>query len=226
MFTRETVVAIYDGFEKAKSGLKSLLDEGFLQMDVSFAVSNPNNDYTNLDFRFKPFDAVIHEVKDSDNLIDNLAGSTFAMTSVVVPDVGAVMAAGLLADLLSGKTRATIGGLADSLTHLAIPYQDARYYAEAVYRGHTLLAVHVKTQEAMGVAMDILNHNAPCNLKALADEWTDFDSRVEPYAYRKFIAAANDFSIMHERYRATYEVIIHYPDANTLLNSDLNHRAM
>jgi hypothetical protein len=165
-------------------------------------------------------------VKDSDNLIDNLAGSTFAMTSVVVPDVGAVMVAGLLADLLSGKTRVALGGLADSLTQFAIPYQDARYYAEAVYRGHSLLAVHVRTPEAINVAMDILHHNAPCNLKALADEWIDFDSRTEPYAYRKFIAAANDFSIMHERYRATREAIIHYPDGKMHPNSDLNHRAM
>ncbi len=186
MSASETVVAIYDGFENANAVLQALLDEGFLQRDVGLAVMNPNDVYNKLDFCLKQFEIIDDEENGFGTLLASLGGAMYAPTSIVVPGVGPMVAAGPLVDLLGGGTGGVMGGVTASLVHLGIPHHEAGYYAEAVTLGYALITVHIRTEKAMMIGLDILNRNHPMTIKSRANQWMGFDSQIEPATYDEF----------------------------------------
>lgn len=203
MAAGETVVAVYQGFEDANAVLQALLDEGFLQNDVGLAVSNPNGGHNQFNFHLKYFDIVEDQENGFGALLASLGGAAFAPTSLVIPGIGSVVAAGPLADLLGGATGTVMGGVSASLVHLGIPQHEAGYYAEAVARGFALLTVHIRTEKALAIALDILSHNHPITIKSRAIQWIGFDAQVEP--------PTDDFSGQREASYSTLEPIGRFP---------------
>ncbi len=185
MATSETVLAIYDGFETANEALQALFDEGFLRSDVGLIVSNPNGDYSNLDFRFKAVDELSNKENGFDTLLAQLVGTTSGLTSIIIPGIGSSVVAGPLAELVSGGTGSVVGGMTASLVHLGVPADEAGYYAEAVRRGYALITVHIRTDRAMAIAMDILLRNHPINLNNHTEQSGGLDSQSEVKPYFK-----------------------------------------
>jgi len=183
MSAGETVVAIYDGFENANAVLQTLLDEGFLQNDVGLVVSNPSGAFDQLDLRLKQFEIIDDEENGFGALLASLGGAAFAPQSIDVPGLGTTIAAGQLVDLLGGITGAAMGGITASLVHMGIPHDEAGYYAEAVGQGYALITVHIRTERAMTLALDILRHNHPMTLKRRSNQWMGFDMPMEPPIY-------------------------------------------
>ena len=189
MYAGETIVAVYDGFENANAVLQALLDEGFLYSDVSLAVSNPNDEYSKLDSRFKAFETIdADEENGFGALLASLAGTTFGLKSMTIPGMGPIVAAGPLADVLADSTNAVIGGAIASLVHLGIPHYEAGYYAEALASGYALISVHIRTEKATTIALDVLRHNHPKTIKTRTDQWMGFDMQTASAAYNDLVA--------------------------------------
>jgi len=179
MFAGETIVAIYDDFENANAVLQALLDEGFLQSDVGLAVSDSNGVVHNLDFRLSHFETNNDEQTGFGALLSNLAGTNCGLTPMVIPEMGSIIAAGPLVDLLGSTDDTAMGGISASLVHLGIPYYEAGYYAEALARGYALITVHIRTEEAMSIALDRLSHNHPIVLNNRTHHWIGLDSSTD-----------------------------------------------
>jgi hypothetical protein len=179
MFAGETIVAIYDDFENANAVLQALLDEGFLQSDVGLAVSDSHGVLHNLDFRLSHFDPNYGEQTGFAALLSNFAGTNCGLTPMVIPEMGSIIAAGPLADLLGSTSDTATGGISASLEHLGIPYYEAGYYAEALALGHALITVHIRTEEAMSMALDRLSHNHPIILNNRTHHWMGLDSSTD-----------------------------------------------
>jgi len=187
MSSGETVVAVYEGFENANAVMQALLDEGFLYNDVGLAVSDPNDVYGKPEPYFKAFDTIdADEENGFGALLASLAGTTFGLTSMSIPGIGPIVAAGPLAEVLSGATNAVIGGVTASLVHLGIPYHEAGYYAEAIANDFALVTVHIRTEKATTIALDVLRHNHPLTIKTRTNRWMGFDSSREAAVYDAF----------------------------------------
>jgi len=149
MSAGETVIAIYDDFESANAALQALLDEGFLQSDVGLAVSDPNGTYNSIDFRLKQFEIIDDEENSFGALLASLGGAMFAPTTMVIPDLGPIIVAGPLIDLLGGQTDPVMGSVTASLVHMGIPQHEAGYCADAVGQGHALITVRLPALEGV-----------------------------------------------------------------------------
>jgi len=204
MSASETIVAIYDDFESANTVLQALLNEGFLQSDVGLAVSDSDGVLHTLDFRLSHFETQNGEEKGLSELLMSLADASCGLTAMEIPGLGSIVTAGPLADLLGSETSPTMGSVAASLVHLGIPSDKAGYYAEALTRDYALITVHIRTEKAAPIALDILHHNQPVTINNHSGQWLGFDSPTERVAY-------DDHNEQREAPSASFDMISRFP---------------
>lgn len=198
MAYRETVVAVYDTFDTGNKALQALLENGFTRDDIGLAVNNRkgeanfNNVETNVD---KYEDVTGAEGSTFGAALGGIAGAAVALSAIVIPGIGPIIAAGPLVALLGGATGALIGGAAGavtggitaSLVHLGIADDEAEYYAESVRRGNALLTVSVESEAEATKATEVLGRFRPIDVKQRASDWRDkegwkgFSQDAEPY---------------------------------------------
>ncbi len=196
MATQETIVAIYDDFESANKAITDLTNDGISRDDIGLAVNNSDRkgEYSNLEANVDKYEDVTGSQGGLfGGVIGGLAGAAVALTAIVIPGIGPIIAAGPLVALLGGATGAVIGGtagaisggVAASLIHLGISDDEADYYAEAIQRGNALVTVTARDEDLAALISDILRRYQPVNLKRRADEWREkgwqgFDRPKEP----------------------------------------------
>jgi len=196
METKETIVAVYDHFKSANKAINDLTNDGISRDDIGLAVNNSDQkgEYSNLEANVDKYEDVTGSQGGIfGGVIGGLAGAAVALTEIVIPGIGPIIAAGPLVALLGGATGAVIGGaagaisggVAASLIHLGISDDEADYYAEAIQRGNALVTVTARDEDQAALISDILRRYQPVNLKRRADEWREkgwqgFDRPQEP----------------------------------------------
>jgi len=197
MATFETMVAVYDQFESANKAIQNLVNDGFSRDDIGLAVNNSwrKGEYSNLEANVDKYEDVTGpEGSVFGAVVGGLAGAAVALTAIVIPGIGPMIAAGPLVALLGGATGAVVGGTAGAISgglaaafiHLGIADDEAEYYAEAIRRGNAVVTVTAKDENQAALITDILRRYHPINLKRLADQWRQkgwqgFDPQAEPY---------------------------------------------
>jgi hypothetical protein len=182
MANQETIVAVYDHFEDANKAIENLTNDGIFRNDIGLAVNNGDRkgEYSNLEANVEKYEDVTGPQGSAfGGVMGGLAGAAVALTAIVIPGIGPIIAAGPLVALLGGATGAVIGGtagaisggIAASLIHLGIADDEADYYAEAIQRGNALVTVTAKDEDQAVLISDILRRYHPVNLKRRADEW-------------------------------------------------------
>ena len=73
---------------------------------------------------------------------------------VVIPGVDPLIAAGPIADALSGST---VGGIAGGLIDFGVPDAEAGRYASRIKEGHSLISVHVENPDKCDRAREIFS---------------------------------------------------------------------
>ena len=193
----ETIVAVYDNFESANKALQDLINDGFSRDDIGLAVNNSRRkgEYSNLETNVEKYEDVTGpEGSVFGGIVGGIAGAAVALTAIVIPGIGPIIAAGPLVALLGGATGAVVGGTAGAISggvaasfiHLGIADDEANYYAEAIRRGNAVVTVTAKDENQASLSSDILRRHHPINLKRRADEWRQkgwkgFDPKAEPY---------------------------------------------
>lgn len=195
MKNAQTVVAVYDSFESADRAIRALVDDGFSRADVGLAANDVRGDYA----RLNPTVAASEDVSGGEGgsfgaVIGGITGAVAALTAIVIPGIGPVIAAGPLIALLGGATGAVVGGaagavtggLAASLIHLGVPESEATYYGESVRRGNALVTVTVDNDADAETATNVLRRYNPVDVKSRANQWresgwTGYDASAQPY---------------------------------------------
>ncbi len=192
MKNAQTVLAVYDSFERADRAIRALVDDGFARADIGLAANDARGDYARLNTTAE--DVSGGEGGSFGAVIGGITGAVVALSAIVIPGIGPVIAAGPLVALLGGATGAVVGGaagavtggVAASLIHLGVPDTEADSYVESVRRGNALVTVTVDNDEDAETATNVMRRYNPVDVKSRATKWREagwnaFDSNAQPY---------------------------------------------
>jgi hypothetical protein len=119
-------------------------------------------------------------------IIGGVAGLALAFTSLTIPVIGPIIAAGPIVSTLTGVgVGAVAGGLIGGLTDLGVTPEHAEYYAESVRRGGALVTVRAEDDRADQVTRIMQQHGA-IDINRRAETWRGagwqgFDQTAKPY---------------------------------------------
>jgi len=185
----KTIVGSFDDSRAAHRAAQALINEGFMQQDVSVVASNILGDYTP---DGRPL--LIDEAPDSETetgavtggVLGGAAGLTASLVGLAIPGLGPVVAIGPLIAMLTGAgAGAVAGGLIGALIHSGVPEEHASFYAEAVRRGGAIVTIRADDSRAERAA-EILRENGAIDLDERVLRWRDrgwrgWDSTAKPF---------------------------------------------
>lgn len=199
----KTVVGLYEDFETAQRVVQELVNNGFDRGDISLVASDAEGEYSRHLGTREREDLEASEAVGAGAGIGALlgggAGLLIGLGALAIPGIGPVVAAGpLIATLAGAGIGAVAGGLVGALVSAGVPEEEARYYAEGVRRGGTLVTVNT-TDEMADRAADIMRRYAPVDVERRAamwreEGWKGFDEKA---------AALTTEEREHERTRIT-----------------------
>ncbi|MHB0857334.1 MAG: YsnF/AvaK domain-containing protein [Anaerolineae bacterium] len=168
----KTVIGAYDDRTEAERVVQALADEGFSRNDISLMVRHEGAEAGdgergrgNKAGEGAGIGAGIGAV------LGGAGGLLVGLGLLTIPGIGPVLAAGPLAAALAGAgIGAGAGALVGALVGLGIPEEEAEYYAEAIRRGSTLVAV--KAQDNMANrALSIMSRFNAVDIEDRAESW-------------------------------------------------------
>ncbi|HEX8422485.1 MAG TPA: YsnF/AvaK domain-containing protein [Pyrinomonadaceae bacterium] len=193
----KTVIGLFDNRAEAQSVVQELLGENFRREDISVMSKKLEGQEARgerVEYVEEDGDEQIKDMAKGAGTgaaIGGLAGLLLSLTSLAIPGIGPVLAAGPLAAVIAGAgIGATAGGLISGLTRLGVPEEDANYYAEGVRRGGTLISVDAADDRAEA-AVAIMKRHGAVEIDKRAAEWRDegwsgFDSNATHTAFDAF----------------------------------------
>ena len=227
MATFETIVAVYDQFDAANKAVQDLVNDGFSRDDIGLAVNNSERkgEFSNLETNVEKYEDVTgSEGGTFGAVVGGIAGAAVALTAIVIPGIGPIIAAGPLVALLGGATGAVIGGTAGAISggvaasfiHLGISDDEADLYAESIRRGNAVVTVTAKDENQAALISDILRRYQPINLKRRADEWRKkgwqgFDPNAEPLTNEDLKTEPQPYAGVDQPYYGEDEAVRHFP---------------
>ncbi len=153
-----TVIAVFQSREQLRDALDLLRDEGFPNSDVSALLFPPDpSPVGSADGR----ETNAPEGATSGTVAGIAVGGTLGWLAgagaLVVPGVGALLAAGPIAGLLAGAgVGGVVGGLTGALIGLGIPEDDAAHYEDRIRDGGILLSISCPNEDRRDAAEAIL----------------------------------------------------------------------
>ena len=140
------VVGVFDDRVDAEAALRSLKEAGFEPEQISVVMLQTP----------QPEAAEVHRFHVDETTgvlaggaLGGLAGWLIGATTVAVPGLGALLAAGALVAALGGAgIGAAAGGLIGHLVDQGLEHEEARYYHERVRHGAALVTVRVEGSRA------------------------------------------------------------------------------
>jgi hypothetical protein len=153
----KTIVGVFRNLTDAQIAMRNLERDGIPATDMSLIVSNEGGKYDHYAGGAASASEDKQDVIMADAaagaIVGGTAGLVMALTGIVVPGFGAIVAAGWLVSTLSGAALgAAAGGVVGALTGAGIPLEDAVYYKEGLHRGDTLVVVRAPDDRADHVA--------------------------------------------------------------------------
>jgi hypothetical protein len=202
----KTIVAFFDNFDSAQTAVHELVNNGFRREDISLVASDQENRFSGA--RTGADDATSGAAGGAGvgAVLGGLTGLLVGLGALAIPGIGPVIAAGPLAAALAGAgIGAVAGGLIGALVDAGIPEEEARYYAEGVRRGGTLVTLRA-SEDMVDRATAIMNRYNPVDINQRATQWqesgwTGFDSDLSTYTG----TSTGDFSDYENDWRRDYE---------------------
>jgi hypothetical protein len=202
----KTVVGSFDSNREAQQVVQELQRGGIPPDDINIVASNIREEYRAPDLAtpgtLTPSGtetgtgtATVAPVEHTSSaaagavtggVIGGVAGFALAFTSLTIPVVGPIIAAGpIVATLTGAGVGAVAGGLIGGLTDLGVTSEHAEYYAEAVRRGGALVTVRADGARVDEVTRVMQRHGAiDINRRAetwRTSGWEGFDEAAKPY---------------------------------------------
>jgi hypothetical protein len=190
----KTIVGSFDDSHSAHRAAQALIDDGFMEQDISVVASNVLGDYTP-DGRPLFFSESAEKTGTeagaetgavAGGVLGGAAGLTASLVGLAIPGLGPIVAAGPLIAMLTGAgAGAVAGGLIGALTHSGVPQERASYYAEAVRRGGALVTLRADESRAERAA-EVLHEHGAIDLDQRVVRWHDsgwsgWDGSAKPF---------------------------------------------
>jgi hypothetical protein len=142
MQSRDLVVGVFDRPEDAEGAINGLKDAGFGSDDIGVAArTREEADALTADGGVVVGSDTVAGMY-AGGLLGGVAGWLAGLTTLAVPGVGALLAAGPLVAAVSGAgVGAAAGGLLGALAEAGIPREEAGWYDEQLRGGGILLTV-------------------------------------------------------------------------------------
>jgi len=154
---KHTVVGVFDGPSHAEQALNGLKGAGFTPEQVS-VVAKDKAEVTQM---AENTDMVAESAGSgavAGGLLGGLGGFLVGISAMVIPGIGPIVGAGIIAATLAGAgIGAAAGGLIGALTAQGVPEEDAQGYEENVRAGSILLTVHAQSDAQAQEAQDIFD---------------------------------------------------------------------
>jgi hypothetical protein len=173
----KTVVGVFDTEEAAKQAVEALVRAGISRSDISLVAADARGEYARRAPGEEGDDRGDRATTGAAGgaVLGGVLGLLAGMTTLAIPGIGPIIAAGPIAAALTGTALgagvgAATGGLIGYLTGAGVPEEEAGYYAEAVHRGGTLVTVHASDAEA-DRAVRILDESGARDIEEMAAEW-------------------------------------------------------
>ena len=195
----ETITALFDTFEEAKTAVANLETAGVPHADISLVANNAHGDHDHLTKAMNAEEAA----KDAGRgagigaTVGGVGGLLTGLGIMAIPGVGPVVAAGWLIATAAGALGGAVvggaaGGVVGALTKSGVREEDANVYAEGVRRGGALVTARVDDSLAP-VARAALSHERAVDLGArreayVSEGWTTFDEASVPYTAEQVAA--------------------------------------
>ena len=208
----KTVVGSFDSYREAQQVVQDLKRAGITESDINIVASNVRGEYrsdtagttagttsmgtTTAGTTTADSDAAARAADTTSGaaagavtggVIGGVAGLALAFTSLTIPVLGPIIAAGpIVATLAGAGVGAVAGGLIGALTDLGVPEEHATYYAESVRRGGALVTVRADEGRADEVTRIMQRHGA-IDINKRAETWRQagwegFDETARPYS--------------------------------------------
>jgi hypothetical protein len=194
----KTVVALYDHFENAKSAVAEMIGAGAARDTIALLANTSTGDHPALSLN----PAFAREEFDTDSSaqsgivtgaevgvgLGGLMGFLIGISSVAIPGIGFLIAAGTWATVAAGAAAGgAVGAIVGALTDHGVSDKDAHLYAEGLKRGGTLITAVVPEDHVAAMteickkhgAIDIEDRVAPWN----AEGWVSFEQSGGSLAY-------------------------------------------
>ncbi|HUM71506.1 MAG TPA: hypothetical protein PLK31_21985, partial [Chloroflexota bacterium] len=142
----KTIVGLYESLSMAQRVVESLVNIGIEREDISLVANDATGEYGRFVTTPTGEVAQVEAVGAGAGVgavVGGLGGLLLGLGALAIPGIGPVLAAGPLVTTLAGAgIGAVTGGLIGALVDLGIDEADAKYYAEGVRRGGTLVTVN------------------------------------------------------------------------------------
>ena len=137
----------YENEQQAAKAIEEFKMNGYTTDELS-VIANKPTDLTRMTQEVKksPVDGAIAGAATGGAL--GIAGALAGLPAVLVPGLGAVLAAGPILTMLGGAfvgVKSSEGGLINSLINIGLAKEEAEQYANAVQDGKFLIIIHPKT---------------------------------------------------------------------------------
>jgi len=188
----ETITALFDTFEEAKTAVRDLEAAGVPHGDISLVANNARGEHDHTAFTPNAAEAAKDAGKGAGigAAVGGLGGLLTGLGIMAIPGVGPVVAAGWLVATAVGAVGGAVvggaaGGVVGALVKAGVKEDDANVYAEGVRRGGTLVTARVESAVAPA-ARAALSRDKTVNLAARGDlyrkqGWSRFDEAAAPY---------------------------------------------
>jgi hypothetical protein len=191
----KTVVALYDHFDNAKAAVADLIQTGAPHGAISLLANSLTGDHPALSVN----PAYAREEQDARSEeqsplitgaevgigVGGVLGFLAAISPIVIPGIGILIAAGTLATVAAGAAAGgVLGGVIGALTGHGVSGQDSHLYAEGLKRGGTLVTVVLPEDQIEKATQVFKNHGAVDIEKRgaawTAEGWVAFDPASHP----------------------------------------------
>lgn len=161
------ILCLYDDLSTARNAVKDLVQAGFERESISLVARDMDGQYaTELEqLTGEGLPDAEQEGAITGGILGGLAGMVLGLGVAAIPGIGPVIAAGPLATVLLGAGTGTItGGLVGAIIEWEVPEDEAKYFAEQVQQGRTLVGVSASDDQTDQVT-SILNCYYPVHVR-------------------------------------------------------------
>ncbi len=177
MNKNRSVIALVDTREQAQRIVEALRAAGFADNDISalFPDKTSTRDFAVEQHTKAPEGAAVGA--SAGGVAGGAIGLLAGLGAIVIPGLGALVAAGPIIALLSGAAAgAAVGGLTGALVGMGIPEVEAKIYEGKVREGNILLAVHTEDDARRRAAKDVLEASGAHNIHSVGEARVAKDS--------------------------------------------------
>ncbi len=153
----KTIVGMFGAMDEAQDAVQALERAGIPRSDISLLADNRNRQHDQYAVSAASAAEGKTEMVASDAaagaIVGGAAGLVMALTGIVIPGFGTLVAAGWFVSTLAGAALgAAAGGVVGLLTGAGVPLEDAVYYKEGLHLGRILVMVRADEDQTYRIA--------------------------------------------------------------------------